>query len=137
MVVNLFFIDLFWLPVDGHTKRGYYLPAIYAFLRPRLFFDVASVFFSESGHEPFAIATDPTDLRIMREDHNWQSIWQGIVITYAKRELAKGEDKLPALSRIAHEYHQRSKAAPGDYLMGLWVEDFLSHFLWFSEVWEN
>ncbi|KAJ8071680.1 hypothetical protein OCU04_001999 [Sclerotinia nivalis] len=49
----------------------------------------------------------------------------------------KGEDKLPALSTIAHEYHQRLKTARGKYLAGLWMEDFLSQILWFSEVWKN
>ncbi|KAI9645467.1 hypothetical protein NHQ30_006206 [Ciborinia camelliae] len=53
--------------------------------------------------------------------------WENIVNGYSRRDLTGAEDRLPALSGIAHEYHKRWS---GDYLAGLWRGDFMSQLLW-------
>lgn len=112
-------------------------PRYLCFLEDQIVFRCGERIFSDSGHLASAITSSPTDLRTMREDYDQLSIWQGIVVTYVRRELTKGEDKLPALSGIAHEYSKRETTLSGDYLAGLWSGDFLSQLLWFSKIWES
>ncbi|KAK5123292.1 hypothetical protein LTR85_002722 [Meristemomyces frigidus] len=53
--------------------------------------------------------------------------WYMLVERYSARSLTKVEDKLPALSGVAHEM---AKLSGDQYLAGLWRSDLASSLLW-------
>jgi Heterokaryon incompatibility protein (HET) len=58
--------------------------------------------------------------------------WHLLVSMYSGLLLTKSEDKLPALSGIAHMYMERKKekAHPGKYIAGLWEANAIGHLCW-------
>lgn len=61
-----------------------------------------------------------------------QEIWARIVEMYSKTNLTKAEDKLVALSGIAHQMATviGSEAEPAEYVAGLWKPFLVSQLLW-------
>lgn len=53
--------------------------------------------------------------------------WESIVVEYSKREVARLEDKLPALAGLAARY---ARATGHTYLAGLWLEELPRWLLW-------
>lgn len=60
--------------------------------------------------------------------------WYGMIQVYTQRDLTKDEDKLPALSGIAHAYSQRHLS---NYVAGLWLGDIARGLLWFRRTSES
>lgn len=56
--------------------------------------------------------------------------WYDLVNAYTRRNLSFPTDKFPAISGIAQHLHQ---AVGGDYLAGLWSNDFLRGLLWLPD----
>ncbi len=57
--------------------------------------------------------------------------WQKMVEDFTWLHLSHEEDRLPALSGLAQQYHYRLKSG---YLAGLWKENLLADLIWFSFV---
>lgn len=77
----------------------------------------------------FKKATDSEPADGIREG-NYQR-WRRIVEDYTKRELTVEDDKLPALSSIAAEYHD----ATGDtYVAGLWLSRLIYDLTWSVKI---
>jgi len=60
-------------------------------------------------------------------DHDIVRRWISLVETFSKRNLTKPEDKLPALSGIATEFH---KISQDDFYAGLWKSRMIEQLLW-------
>ncbi|KAF2117925.1 heterokaryon incompatibility protein-domain-containing protein [Lophiotrema nucula] len=60
----------------------------------------------------------------------WEA-WQRIVEQYSQRDLTVANDKLPAISGIAHKIKD---ATGSSYLAGLWKENLASDLLWSSSA---
>lgn len=55
--------------------------------------------------------------------------WYRLVEYYAVRVLTRSEDKLPAMSGLAHEM---AKLSGDEYLAGLWKEDLSTSLVWYT-----
>jgi hypothetical protein len=55
--------------------------------------------------------------------------WRTIVADYSGREMSKREDKLAAISGLAHDL--QGKVAAGEYVAGLWRESFAQDLAWY------
>lgn len=55
--------------------------------------------------------------------------WYGFIQLYSQRSLTNEDDKLPALSGIAHAYSLRHDS---EYLAGLWLGGIATGLLWFN-----
>jgi hypothetical protein len=55
--------------------------------------------------------------------------WYGVIQVYSQRRLTNEDDKLPALSGIAHAYSLRHDS---EYLAGLWLGGIATGLLWFN-----
>ncbi|KAI1812232.1 heterokaryon incompatibility protein-domain-containing protein [Poronia punctata] len=55
--------------------------------------------------------------------------WYGVIQVYSQRGLTKEEDKLPALSGIAHAYSLRHES---EYIAGLWMGGLATGLLWYN-----
>ncbi|KAK4444157.1 hypothetical protein QBC34DRAFT_442790 [Podospora aff. communis PSN243] len=60
--------------------------------------------------------------------------WFRAIEAYTARELTVSDDKLPAVAAIAEEYRLTKGSELGDYLGGLWKEDFMLQCLWTASV---
>lgn len=55
--------------------------------------------------------------------------WQKMVEEFTRLQLSNEEDRLPALSGLAHQYEHRLESS---YLAGLWEDNLLADMLWFA-----
>jgi hypothetical protein len=60
-----------------------------------------------------------------------QDEYYKLVEEYSRRNLTVGSDKLPAFSGLAELMHS---AFGGEYLAGIWSEDFRRGLLWYGEI---
>jgi hypothetical protein len=67
-----------------------------------------------------------------RMTYRMEDWWHILVSMYSELLLSKSEDKLPALSGMAHMYAERKKEQchPGKYLAGLWEANAIGHLCW-------
>lgn len=56
-----------------------------------------------------------------------------MVQEYSRRKLTDGEDKFPAVSGLARQYHEKH---PSPYLAGLWGNTLHKDLLWRTELCE-
>ena len=79
---------------------------------------------------PFSVDDDLSRDRIYEA-------WSDMLSTYAKRELTKGSDALPALSGLASRFCEIAPDGIGesDYLAGLWRPQFRWGLLWYCSAW--
>ena len=57
--------------------------------------------------------------------------WAWVMSHFSSRQLTKGSDFFPALEGVASLFANKNKL--GNYLCGLWEDEFLRHLLWLSD----
>jgi hypothetical protein len=111
------------------TTRGWTLqeeamsPCLLSFLPCRTIFRAAENVYYESGD------SKPTSFTSFLSARNYLDPrgWGDLVEDYSKRYLTNTQDKLPALSGLAHQYRQQT----GDtYLAGIWLHSLDDHLCW-------
>ncbi|ETI20382.1 hypothetical protein G647_08417 [Cladophialophora carrionii CBS 160.54] len=78
----------------------------------------------EQDQEMSGSPSRPSDLDRLHDE------WNRLVSVFSKRRLTDPEDKLPALSGIASEFHKMLNSA---YLAGLWESNLLPDLLWYHD----
>jgi hypothetical protein len=58
-------------------------------------------------------------------------LWHHLVSDYTARNLSRSEDKLPAISGIAHKFRAVTN---GNYIAGLWWDNLADDMLWSSNL---
>ncbi|OLN92774.1 hypothetical protein CCHL11_06733 [Colletotrichum chlorophyti] len=84
--------------------------------------DLVQVIYSDILNQP---QTKPPDIDVILRDY------YELLNAYTQRKLTYGSDKLPAFSGLAQRLHP---AIGGDYLVGLWTEDFRRGLLWVADA---
>ena len=101
--------------ITGRTPRNR-TPWLGLFTPLELMWDCAALLRSECDANPASNTFREIELggiwRDMRSlahmsDHSTNEQWSDIIEAYSRRLLTKEEDKLPALSGIAQDYHKR------------------------------
>lgn len=105
-------------------------PRYLGFQRNLMFYRCGDYIEFEDGFLEWLYAPHPNrcrDGQALQKSDILDQDWIGFVESYSGRALTKDEDKLPALSGIAHQYQ---KVTSDQYLAGLWRKDLLRQLCW-------
>lgn len=78
-----------------------------------------------------------TTVSKFKDDQDFISRWQKVVMEYSRRKLKFPEDRLPALSGIASTFEARAALSgfkSRTYLVGMWRESLVRDLLWASSA---
>jgi len=84
--------------------------------------------YGESGDRSRIKGTDYLYLYASDPKHNFRRQWRTIVEDYPGRQLTNPDDKLPALSGLAHQHLQTEEDM---YFAGIWLSLLLEQLCWY------
>ena len=110
------------------SSRGWTLqeealaPCFLSFQPRQASLKIGSLVYHECGYHEEATSAGFLHAELLNPDS-----WMRVVEDYSARQLSKTEDKLPALSGLAHYYLSKQNDT---YLAGIWRHALLKHLCW-------